>query len=114
MQLVFTIGLALIAGGADGALPRHPGHPGNVLTLWFFATPIIYSCDQANVQPYKWLFNLNPMTHLAISYQEILFFVGPFGHWKWLLALGWRSVVRVPRRLLGVRSAARFVRRRSV
>jgi ABC-type polysaccharide/polyol phosphate export permease len=37
-----------------------------------------------------WILNLNPFTHLAISYQEILFFPGPFGHWKWLLALlGW-------------------------
>ena len=26
--------------------------------------------------------------HLAISYQEILFYDGPFGHWKWLLVLG--------------------------
>src|SRR5207302_1603581 len=31
--------------------------------------------------------NLNPFTHLAISYQEILFYPGPFGHWQWLLAL---------------------------
>ncbi|MBE3134396.1 MAG: hypothetical protein IMZ55_13060, partial [Acidobacteria bacterium] len=33
------------------------------------------------------LLNLNPFTHLAISYQEILFYEGPFGHWKWLAAL---------------------------
>ena len=31
--------------------------------------------------------DLNPFAHLAISYQEILFYDGPFGHWKWLLAL---------------------------
>ena len=31
---------------------------------------------------------LNPFTHLAITYQEILFFTGPVGHWKWLLLLG--------------------------
>ena len=41
----------------------------------------------------KRLLNLNPFTHLAISYQEILFFHGPFGHWKWLLALGAASIV---------------------
>ena len=35
----------------------------------------------------------NPFYHLAISYQEILFFPGPFGHWKWLAALGAASVV---------------------
>jgi hypothetical protein len=27
-----------------------------------------------------------------VSYQEILYFDGPFGHWKWLLALGAGSV----------------------
>ena len=53
-----------------------------MLTLWFFATPIIYSWIQPNVRQYKWLFNLNPFTHLAMSYQEILFFNGPFGHWQ--------------------------------
>jgi ABC-type polysaccharide/polyol phosphate export permease len=38
-------------------------------------------------ESYRWALNLNPFTHLAVSYQEILFFQGPFGHWKWLLAL---------------------------
>jgi ABC-type polysaccharide/polyol phosphate export permease len=33
------------------------------------------------------------MTHIAISYQEVLFFPGPFGHWKWLLALGVVSIL---------------------
>jgi lipopolysaccharide transport system permease protein len=63
----------------------------NLLMLWFFATPIIYSWRQENVQRYKFLFDLNPLTHIAISYQEILFF-GPVGHWKWLLALGAASI----------------------
>ena len=36
-----------------------------------------------------------------MSYQEILFFNGPFGHWKWLLAVG-RGVDRaVPRPATG-------------
>jgi lipopolysaccharide transport system permease protein len=43
----------------------------------------------ASVKPFL---NLNPFTHLAVSYQEILFFDGPFGHLKWLLALGALSV----------------------
>ena len=29
------------------------------------------------MQRFKFLFDLNPFTHLAISYQEILFFNGP-------------------------------------
>jgi lipopolysaccharide transport system permease protein len=32
------------------------------------------------------------MAHIVISYQEILFFPGPFGHWKWLLALAVASI----------------------
>ena len=45
---------------------------GNLLTFWFFATPIIYPMSQAP-EKYRWLLNLNPMTHLAMSYQEVLF-----------------------------------------
>ncbi len=66
----------------------------NVLTLWFFATPIIYPWFQPNVQRFRTLFNVNLFTHLAVSYQEILFFKGPIGHWKWLLALGVYSIVQ--------------------
>ena len=65
----------------------------NLLTLWFFATPIIYPLAAApNVRRSSAVLNLNPFTHLAVSYQEILFYSGPFGHWKWLLALGVASV----------------------
>ena len=64
----------------------------NVLMLWFFSTPIIYAWYQKEVLPYRWLFNLNPFTHLAVSYQEILFFYGPYDHWRWLLALGAASI----------------------
>ena len=41
----------------------------------------------------KKLLNANPMSHLTITYQEILFFAGPVGHWKWLLAVGAASSV---------------------
>ena len=37
--------------------------------------------------------NLNPFTHLAVSYQEILFFHGPVRPLAWLLALGAASMV---------------------
>ena len=63
------------------------------------------------VRQYKWLFDLNPFTHLAVSYQEILFFNGPIGHWRWLLALGVASLLLFVAGLLAVRPAARFLRR---
>jgi ABC-type polysaccharide/polyol phosphate export permease len=60
--------------------------------FWFFATPIIYPWLDPNVIAYRRLFDLNPFTHLAVSYQEILFFYGPVGHAKWLVAVGVLSI----------------------
>ena len=87
VQLVFTLALGLFLSALTVHFRDIRDLLANILTLWFFATPIIYSWQQDNVRRYKGLFDLNPFTHLAISYQEILFF-GPVGHWKWLLALG--------------------------
>jgi len=88
VQLVFTAALALIVSALAVHFRDIRDILANVLTLWFFATPIIYPWFQPNVQRFRMLFNLNPFTHLAVSYQEILFFNGPIGHWKWLVALG--------------------------
>jgi ABC-type polysaccharide/polyol phosphate export permease len=72
VQLVFTTALAL----ALAALTVHFRDIRDLL---------------ANVRRFRPLFDANPFTHLAISYQEILFY-GPVGHWKWLLLLGAASV----------------------
>jgi lipopolysaccharide transport system permease protein len=93
VQLIFTLGLALVLAALTVHFRDIRDLLANVLTLWFFATPIIYSWRQDNVKAYKALFDLNPFTHLAISYQEILFF-GQVGHWKWLLAVGVYSVAQ--------------------
>ena len=93
VQLIFTTALALILAALTAHFRDIRDLLANLLTLWFFATPIIYPWTQENVRRLKWIFNLNPFTHLAVSYQEILFFPGPIGHWKWLLALGAASVV---------------------
>ena len=92
VQLIFTAGLALILAALTVHFRDIRDLLANLLQLWFFATPIIYYWRQENVQRFKVLFDLNPFTHLAISYQEILFFPGAFGHWKWLLALGAASI----------------------
>jgi lipopolysaccharide transport system permease protein len=99
VQLVFTLSLGL----AFAALTVHFRDIrellANLLTFWFFATPIIYYYKMETVQSFRWLFNLNPFFHLAISYQEILFFHpttetgSSFGHVWWLLALGGASLV---------------------
>jgi len=92
VQLVFTCALGLLLAALAVHFRDIRDILANVLTLWFFATPIIYPYFQANVQKFRPLFNANPFTHLAISYQEILFFYGPIGHWRWLLALGAASM----------------------
>jgi homopolymeric O-antigen transport system permease protein len=91
VQLVLTVGLALIVSALTVHFRDIKDLLSNLLTLWFFATPIIYPMAAAPERGRRFL-NANPFTHLAISYQEILFFPGPFGHWKWLLALGAASV----------------------
>jgi lipopolysaccharide transport system permease protein len=93
VQVVFTAGLALGLSALTVHFRDIRDILANFLMLWFFSTPIIYPWFQAEVQPYRTFFNLNPFTHLAISYQEILFFPGPMGHWRWLLALGAASVL---------------------
>ena len=93
VQLVFTTALALLVSALTVHFRDIRDLLANILTLWFFATPIIYPWTQENVRRFKWIFNANPFTHLAISYQEILFFNGPIGHWRWLLALGASSLV---------------------
>jgi ABC-type polysaccharide/polyol phosphate export permease len=86
VQLLLTLGLALIVSALTVHFRDIKDLLGNLLTFLFFATPIIYRI-QDMPESYRWALNLNPFTHLAVSYQEILFFQGPFGHWKWLLAL---------------------------
>jgi len=91
VQLVFSAALALMLAALTVHFRDIRDILTNVLMLWFFATPIIYPWFQPNVQRFRWLFDINPFTHIAVSYQEILFF-GHIGQWKWLLALGAASV----------------------
>jgi ABC-type polysaccharide/polyol phosphate export permease len=92
VQLVLTIGLALFLSAMTVHFRDLKDLLGNLLTLWFFATPIIYPMLEAPVDM-RWWLNLNPIAHLMISYQEVLFFPGPHGHWKWLVALGAGSIL---------------------
>jgi len=98
VQLILTTAFALILSALTVHFRDIRDILSNLLTFWFFATPIIYpyfmfhdpvtgqELWQAQVQ------KLNPFTHLAITYQEILFFNGPVGHIRWLLVLGVISV----------------------
>src|SRR3954467_9207703 len=98
VQLILTLGFALILSALTVHFRDIRDILSNLLTFWFFATPIIYPyfIFEDPAKPPMWqakLLKLNPFTHLAISYQEILFFDGPVGHLRWLLLLGAISIV---------------------
>jgi ABC-type polysaccharide/polyol phosphate export permease len=92
VQLVFTLGLAFALSALTVHFRDVRDLLTNVLTLWFFATPIIYPYFMPTVSRFLTLFRLNPFYHLAVSYQEILFF-GQFGHARSLLLLAALSVL---------------------
>jgi lipopolysaccharide transport system permease protein len=91
IQLVFTTGLALALSALAVHFRDIRDLVNNLLTLWFFATPIIYPYFMGSVRRFIWLFRLNPFFHLAVSYQEILFF-HRFGHARSLAAMAVLSV----------------------
>ena len=92
VQLILTLGLGLVLSAMTVHFRDLRDLLGNLLTLWFFSTPIIYPMSMVPAEG-KFIMDLNPFAHLAISYQEVLFYDGPFGHWRWLLALAGASVV---------------------
>ena len=90
-QLVLTLGLALMLSALAVHFRDIRDLLANLLTLWFFATPIIYALSQAPPSVRRFL-NLNPFTHLAVAYQEVLFRGGAFDAWPRLLAVGAASL----------------------
>ena len=92
VQLALTLGLALMLSALTVHFRDLRDILSNLLTLWFFATPIVYSITDAPeaVRP---LLYLNPFTHLAVAYQEVLFRPGPFTEWPRLLLLAAASLL---------------------
>ena len=88
VQLLFTLGCALTLSALTVHFRDIRDILGHLLTIWFFATPVIYPYWEMKELWQKILLNVNPMSHLIITYQETLYFEGPVGHGKWLLALG--------------------------
>ena len=93
VQLIFTLGLTLMLAALTVHFRDIRDLLANLITLWFFATPIIYYYKMASVQSFAKFFNYNPFYHFAVSYQELLFFPGPFGHLSWLPVLAAGSIV---------------------
>jgi ABC-type polysaccharide/polyol phosphate export permease len=94
VQLVLTLGLALLLSALTVHFRDIKDIVANLLTFWFFATPIIYPWFMPGLERLYWVFNLNPFKHIAVSYQEILFFPdNAFGQLPGLLLVALASVL---------------------
>ena len=98
IQYIFTLGFSLLISALTIHFRDIKDILGNLLTFWFFATPIIYLLSNPTIQgsaALRTLLNLNPMTHIIEGYHCALYY-GTLIHWKRLgvallvsLALFW-------------------------
>ena len=82
VQFVFTLGLALFISALTVHFRDVQSILGHLLHLWFFATPVLYYYGDIGGRV-RQLLRFNPMTHVMVSYQQILF-EGHFDHWRGL------------------------------
>jgi ABC-type polysaccharide/polyol phosphate export permease len=92
VQLTMTLGLALVLSALTVHFRDIRDLLGNLLTLWFFATPIIYPLSEVPESVRRYL-AFNPFTPLVHAYQEVLFMEGPFREGPRLLGLGAVSIL---------------------
>ena len=84
VQLVLTLGLSLLLSALTVHFRDIQNILHHVLHLWFFATPVIYSYAQvAEGTRLRQALRLNPMTHVIVTYQQMLFH-GHVDHWRGL------------------------------
>jgi len=91
VQLVFTLGFALLVSALTVHFRDLQDILGHVLHLWFWGSPVLYFYGDID----GWLRNalrLNPLAHVFVSYQEMLFF-GRFEHWEGLALAGLVAVL---------------------
>jgi lipopolysaccharide transport system permease protein len=84
VQFVFAMGLSFLVSALTVHFRDLKDILANLLTLWFFCTPIIYSSLSERIQSVPWIkfaLNLNPMTHIIEGYQYT-FVYSSLPHWK--------------------------------
>lgn len=80
VQYLFTLGICFLISALTVHFKDIKDILANLITLWFFATPIIYTYDSVP-KALKFVLALNPMTHVIESYHYSLF-LGSLPHWK--------------------------------
>jgi len=84
VQFVFSLGLGFLLSALTVHFRDIKDILSNLLTFWFFATPIIYPMTFHTIQEsalFRTLLNLNPMTHIMMGYQNTVFY-GEMIRWK--------------------------------
>jgi len=84
VQFVFSLGFAFLVSSLTVHFRDIKDILANLLTFWFFASPIIYPMTFEAIEKHSWLrtmLNLNPMTHIMQGYQNCVFF-GEMIRWK--------------------------------
>ncbi len=84
VQFVFTMGLSFLVSALTVHFRDLKDILANLLTLWFFGTPIIYPFLAPVIQGNKYVkfvLTLNPMTHIIEAY-HYTFVYGSLPHWK--------------------------------
>jgi ABC-type polysaccharide/polyol phosphate export permease len=72
-QLFFTLGMVLALSALNVHFRDLTHILGNLLTLWFFVSPIIYPLSQVP-ERYRFLIDFNPMGLLTLMYQDVFFY----------------------------------------
>ena len=84
VQYLFSLGFSLLISALTVHFRDIKDVLSNLMTFWFFTTPIIYSLKMKaleGVPAVKTLLALNPMTHIIEGYHSCLFY-GELIHWK--------------------------------
>ena len=87
VQFAWTLGLALLLSALSVHFRDIRDLLGNLMTLWFFATPIVYPYTQAP-ERFRPLLDLNPFTHIAGAYQDVLLAGGRYNSGSRLVVVG--------------------------
>jgi ABC-type polysaccharide/polyol phosphate export permease len=86
VQLVLTLGCALFVSAMTVHFRDIQSILGHLLHLWFFATPILYDFTTMPAG-LRAVLRFNPMTHIALAYQDVLFHGGLASGWGLAAAL---------------------------
>jgi lipopolysaccharide transport system permease protein len=84
VQFAFSLSFSLLLSALTVHFRDIKDILANLLTFWFFSTPIIYSFTSEPIQKYpilKTVLSFNPMTHIIEGYHYCLFY-GSLFHWK--------------------------------